>query len=69
MAKENSPIFPTCETNLTVKHIIITDCLKYNQERIKHGISHNLDATLEPNHQQNTDLINFLKQTIVYNQI
>jgi hypothetical protein len=60
MAKDNTPIRPTCGTNLTIKHIN-SNCLKYNQERVKHRISqHNFDAALGPNHQQNTDLFNFL---------
>lgn len=68
MAKEDPPICTTCGTNLTVKHII-SNCIKYNQERIKHGIPHNLDAALGPNLLLNTDLIKFLKQTNIYNQI
>ncbi|KAL5237162.1 hypothetical protein ACI65C_004572 [Semiaphis heraclei] len=68
MAKEKPPICTNCGTNLSVKHII-SDCIKYIQERIKHGISHNLDAALGANHHLNADLINFLKQTNIYNQI
>jgi len=45
MAKEEYPICPTCGTDLTVKHIV-SDYVKYNQERIKHRISHNLDVAL-----------------------
>lgn len=61
MAKENSPLCLTYVTKLSAKHII-QDCLKYNKDKIKHKIPHNIDAALRPNFQQNTGLIKFLKQ-------
>lgn len=70
MAKEDLPICSTYENKRSdIKHHIISDCLKFNQNRIDHKIPHNLDATLGPNYQQNIDLIKFLKQTNKYNQI
>lgn len=42
---QNHPWFPNGQrTELSVQHII-ADCLKYNQDRIKHKISHNLHHT------------------------
>jgi len=68
MAKENPSIRQACETDLYIKHII-ADYRKYALNRIKHRISHNLDATLGPNHQHNLVLIMFLKKTNFYNNI
>jgi ribosomal protein L32 len=68
MAREDAPICQTCGTALTVKHII-ADCLMYEHERVDHRISHHLDTALGPNQEKIIDLINFLKQTKLFNSI
>lgn len=55
-------------TKLSVKYLI-DDRLKYNQDRIEHKIPYNLDIELESNQEQNLNIINFLKQTELYNVI
>eukprot|EP00102_Acyrthosiphon_pisum_P009837 XP_003248683.1 PREDICTED: uncharacterized protein LOC100573436 [Acyrthosiphon pisum] len=68
MAREDPPICQTCETALTVKHII-ADCLRYNQERADHTISNHLNTALGPNQDKILDIINFTKQTKLFNCI
>ncbi|KAE9522901.1 hypothetical protein AGLY_016712, partial [Aphis glycines] len=66
--KRGTPICQICGTAITVKHLI-TDCLRFNQVRVIHRISHNLDTTLGPNHENIFDIINFMKLTKLFNFI
>jgi hypothetical protein len=68
MAKEEPPSCQTRGTLLTVKHLI-ADCLRFNQKRAEHKIANNLDTSHGPNQKNNLDLINFLKQTKLFNLI
>jgi len=68
MTREDAPMCQTCGIDHSVKHIV-SDCLKYVQDRTEHSVSHSFYSALGPNYQQNLDLINFLKQTNIYNQI
>jgi hypothetical protein len=54
------------KSNSVIGVHIITDHLKYNQDRIEHKITHNLDATLGSKYQQNIDLNKFLKKINIY---
>lgn len=47
MAKEEAPICVACGVRLTVKHIL-TECLKYEQDRQRIGIDATLDTSLGP---------------------
>jgi len=54
MKKEDPSMCPTCNDPMTVKHIL-TDCRKYELQRQKCNLTHNLAENL------NFDIINVLK--------
>ncbi|KAF0758288.1 Uncharacterized protein FWK35_00021495 [Aphis craccivora] len=68
MARKDPPICETCGVEFTVKHIII-DCSKYADSRSKHSILYQLSETLQPDLQSNINIVNFLKETKLYNLI
>jgi len=69
MAREKPPICQTCGTALTVQHLIADDCLMYKQERAERRIPHNLDTALGPDYEKNVNIIDFIKQTQMFNCI
>jgi len=68
MAKEEAPICEVCGVRLTMKRII-TECLKYEQDRQRIGIDASLDSALGPEAEDNFKMIDFLKSTNLYNAI
>ncbi|KAF0768888.1 Uncharacterized protein FWK35_00006911 [Aphis craccivora] len=47
---------------VTVKHIV-TECLKYKQDRQTIGLDTTLDVALGPNTEENAKMLQFLKST------
>ncbi|VVC33472.1 Hypothetical protein CINCED_3A009096 [Cinara cedri] len=68
MARKDPPICETCGVECTVEHIII-DCLKYADSRSKYSIPYQLSEALQSDLQSNTNIVNFLKDTKLYNLI
>ncbi|KAL4097757.1 hypothetical protein QTP88_022479 [Uroleucon formosanum] len=68
MAKEEAPICDVCGVRLTVKHII-SECLKYEQDRQRIGIDTLLDTALGPETEDNIKMLDFLKSTNLFNSI
>jgi len=60
-------LIQTCGIVLTVKHLT-ADRLMYNQERVQHRISYDLDTALDPTKKQKPNY-NFTKQTKLSNLI
>ena len=67
MAKKDSSFCEVCGVQTSVKHII-TECLKYHQERQSTRLDTSLDIALGPNVVENK-MILFLKSTGLYNLI
>ena len=68
MAKEEAPICEVCGVRLTVKHIL-SECLKYEQDRQRIGIDASLDTSLGPETVDNIKMLDFLKSTNLFNSI
>ncbi|XP_022162924.1 uncharacterized protein LOC111028544 [Myzus persicae] len=68
MAIKAPPICEACGVEFTVKHIII-DCSKYADSRSKQSIPYQLSEALQPDLQSNINIVNFLKETKLYNLI
>ena len=68
MEKSDPPICETCGVDLTVKHII-TECRKYKDARKKNDISQKIGEALGPDLQSTNNLLQFLKETKIYNLI
>jgi len=64
MAKEEAPICKVCGVRLTVKHII-TECLKYEQDRQMIGINVSLDTALGPETEDNIKMLRLLKINLI----
>ncbi|KAF0770910.1 Uncharacterized protein FWK35_00018035 [Aphis craccivora] len=69
MARKDPPICETCGVEFTVKRHIIIDCSKYAYSRSKHSIPYQLSEALQPDLQSNINIVNFLKETKLYNLI
>jgi hypothetical protein len=68
MGKEEAPICDVCGVRLTVKHIL-SECLKYEQDRQRIGIDTSLDTALGPETEDNIKMLDFLKSTNLFNSI
>lgn len=62
------PQCDTCETTLTIRHIL-KDCPKYEAERQKHKIEGTLKDILTNKHEHENRLIDFLRDINLFNQI
>lgn len=58
----------TCNTNITVEHILL-ECPKYEAERNTNKIPPSLKEALSNNEETTTRLINYLKETMLFNKI
>jgi len=69
MKTNDPPICETCVVDYTVKHII-TECQKYEDIRKNNqNIPQQIGEALGPNPQSNTNIIQFIKETHLYNLI
>lgn len=60
MFKDIVPICPSCNAQITIKHIL-TECLNYIEQRQEYGLSEHLDDTQGDNYNKIHKLFKFLE--------
>lgn len=66
--KENPPICETCNTPLTIEHILVS-CSKYNNNRITFQISGPIQQILKEDPNQMKRVVDYLKDIQLFNEL